>query len=140
MDINTLEHTCVFDDCISPKLCCGQILEKSTLQREGCYILTLKLRIDAGGLPPDHSLRLIPVLKAAGSHLELHCILINGRLRHRTYRGLFGLLGFFSKKKVSDSYQIYRAIRSGDDLQLDYRVSVPYQRWMDNSSILLRED
>lgn len=134
MNTNTLSHKHELESC------CGRILKKVVSRKSKSYILELKLEIDAGSISPHQSLRLVPILEGAGFHMELPCILINGYARHRSYRGLFGLQGFFRKKQINDSYRIYRAIQAGDDLQLDYHISLSYKPWMENSKIFLSQD
>ena len=86
-----------------------------------------------------YGLKLVPVLKSGNKSVDLPYVLINGKQRASYYEREKALLPYGSNKLDG----LFASITSqGDNKQsqfVRYSVAVPYQAWMKNASLLLRQ-
>lgn len=115
--------------------CCGKVISSSLIPKKNLCLINLKLAIDCASLGPDESLRLVPVLLGNNVHLELPCILINGRKRHRAYN----FFSFWNNKPDNNAFYIYKEIKAKDSIVMNYQFSVPYEPWITKSNVSLYE-
>lgn len=96
------------------------------------YYIDLWIEINAASLSPHQKVEIIPVLMTKDIHLELPCVLINGKHRHKAYRSIFGL---WEPKVLKGTYRIYREMVARDDWELHYQYKIPFQQWMTDAEI-----
>jgi hypothetical protein len=104
--------------------------------------LTVELSVDFENLqmPSDESLTVTPVLKSGEYEQELPSVLINGAEKQKVYQRSQALSAGKRNGKVRTSPIPAVVIR--DDLAVSraftYKVSVPYEEWMEWAVLLLR--
>ena len=104
--------------------------------------LTVELSVDFENLqmPSDESLTVTPVLKSGESEQELPSVLINGAEKQKVYQRTQALSAGKRNGKARTSPIPAVVIR--DDAAVSraftYKVSIPYEKWMEQAVLLLR--
>ena len=104
--------------------------------------LTVELSVDFENLqmPSDESLTVTPVLKSGESEQELPSVLINGAEKQKVYQRTLALSAGKRNGKARTSPIPAVVIR--DDAAVSraftYKVSIPYEPWMEQAVLLLR--
>ena len=85
----------------------------------------------------QESVRLYPVVvaKEGGKSLELPSVVLDGRVRDKVHRREKALTGF---AKTDGAYIALRR-KNGEAQQVEYAVTLPYEPWMAQSRLVLRE-
>lgn len=98
----------------------------------------LDMTLDSVDLKAQHALVLTPVLQSADGQTEkeLAPVIVNGRIRQKVYDREIAL-GYAEAE--AGPYAVVRR-KNDTSQQLDYEVSVPYERWMRGASLVLREE
>lgn len=104
--------------------------------------LTVELSVDFENLqmPSDESLTVTPVLKSGESEQELPSVLINGAEKQKVYQRAQALSA--GKRNVKARTSPIPAVVIRDDAAVSraftYKVSIPYEEWMEQAVLLLR--
>lgn len=98
--------------------------------------ITAQIYIDADMIGSNETLQIVPILKTPLNHIELPCILINGKIRHRAYKQM---ISKFERKKIESIYNIYKEIKAVKDLQCHYHIQLNYIDWMSEAVLELYE-
>lgn len=141
-----LTLTLLFATCC---LCLGQEFYRGELFVTGQHFsltnghLNVELSVDFEGLkmPSDESLTVIPVLKNGEYEQELPAVLINGAEKQKVYQRTQALAaGKRNSAKVRTSPIPAVVIRNDHAVSraFTYKVSVPYEQWMERAILLLR--
>ena len=85
----------------------------------------------------QESVRLYPVVvaKEGGKSLELPSVVLDGRVRDKVHRREKALTG---SAKTDGAYIALRR-KNGEAQQVEYAVTLPYEPWMAQSRLVLRE-
>lgn len=85
----------------------------------------------------QESVRLYPVVEAkeGGKSLELPSVVLDGRVRDKVHRREKALTG---SAKTDGAYIALRR-KNGEAQQVEYAVTLPYEPWMAQSRLVLRE-
>ena len=85
----------------------------------------------------QESVRLYPVVvaKEGGRSLELPSVVLDGRVRDKVHRREKALTG---SAKTDGAYIALRR-KNGEAQQVEYAVTLPYEPWMAQSRLVLRE-
>lgn len=85
----------------------------------------------------QESVRLYPVVvaKEGGKSLELPSVVLDGRVRDKVHRRDKALTG---SAKTDGAYIALRR-KNGEAQQVEYAVTLPYEPWMAQSRLVLRE-
>lgn len=141
-----LTLTLLFATCC---LCLGQEFYRGELFVTGQHFsltnghLNVELSVDFEGLrmPSDESLTVTPVLKNGEYEQELPAVLINGAEKQKVYQRTQALAaGKRNNAKVRTSPIPAVVIRNDHAASraFTYKVSVPYEQWMERAILLLR--
>ena len=141
-----LTLTLLFATCC---LCLGQEFYRGELFVTGQHFsltnghLNVELSVDFEGLkmPSDESLTVTPVLKNGEYEQELPAVLINGTEKQKVYQRTQALAaGKRNDAKVRISPIPAVVIRNDHAASraFTYKVSVPYEQWMERAILLLR--
>ena len=114
-----------------------RITDKELSVSSGKLHLNMSVSYQDLKLPSDESLTLTPVLKTVNQSLELPSILLNGRLKQRTYNRSRALSGGKSGSHAPDASVVIkddpRSVR-----HFSYKIQVPYTEWMKDAVLVLR--
>ena len=141
-----LTLTLLFATCC---LCLGQEFYRGELFVTGQHFsltnghLNVELSVDFEGLrmPSDESLTVTPVLKNGEYEQELPAVLINGAEKQKVYQRTQALAaGKRNSAKARTSPIPAVVIRNDHAVSraFTYKVSVPYEQWMERAILLLR--
>ena len=140
-----LTLTLLFATCC---LCLGQEFYRRELFVTGQHFsltnghLNVELSVDFEGLrmPSDESLTVTPVLKNGEYEQELPAVLINGAEKQKVYQRTQALAACKRNAKVRTSPIPAVVIRNDHAASraFTYKVSVPYEQWMERAILLLR--
>ena len=115
------------------------IRQKRLVERNDTLFLSMDIVFSGRVIASAYGLKLVPVLKSGNKSVDLPYVLINGKQRASYYEREKALLPYGSNKLDG----LYASITSqGDSKQsqfIRYSVTVPYQSWMKNASLLLRQ-
>ena len=84
------------------------------------------------------SVRLKPIIvaKTDSKELELPPVVVDGRTRNRIHKRMKALTG---KSTVDDAYMVVRR-KSNKKQNVEYSMTLPYEPWMAQSRLILREE
>lgn len=99
-------------------------------------IVETDIHIDGDMISHNSHLEVIPILSSTEVRLELPFVLVNGKKRHRAYKKMCAHLG---KCAMEKSYRIYKEIIASRNLHCRYRQEIPYEEWMDDAILQVRE-
>ena len=99
--------------------------------------LSLRVAVRAPGLrlSGNDRLTLEFALEDADRRLVLPAVVYSGKARYRYERRRAELSGAYR----AEPYRVYRGVRRDRVYELDYRLVVPHQAWMDGASLTYRE-
>lgn len=100
-------------------------------------IIEADIHIDGDMISHDQRLEVIPVLYWENDHLELPLVLVNGRKRHRAYKQMCEGMG---QQAIEKAYRIYKEMTAGRNMYCRYRQEIPYDSWMENAVLQVREE
>ena len=91
-------------------------------------------------MPADESLTVTPVLKDGENEQELPAVLINGAEKQKVYRREQALAAGKRKANARPALIPAVVIRNDNDVSrsFNYKVSIPYEPWMEQAILLLR--
>ncbi|MBD8347750.1 DUF3868 domain-containing protein [Dysgonomonas sp. HGC4] len=106
-------------------------LEQHQLEQKGRHLyIDINISILCKYIADDGAIVLTPVLKDHEHSLELPLVIINGRQRHKCFKGM---LRYFKP------YHIYKALRgcSNSEVTCCYELRIPFEKWMNRAQISL---
>ena len=112
-------------------------VENRTVEKVGDNVrVRADIRLDGLDLNTQHSLRLVPVLVSPDGTQEqtLRAVVVNGRTRDKVTERRLAL----GELAAQDAETVRR--RNGKEQDYDYTASVPYERWMLDGRVEIREE
>lgn len=99
--------------------------------------LYIGMNLDIAGLKIDsrRALDLTPIIRSEGKSVELPAIRICGRNRYKAYKRETALMG-----KAYASLEPGIVVRSGQTTPVNYSHVIPYEEWMKNARLDMKED
>lgn len=95
------------------------------------------LDISKLSLDRNRSLTLTPVIVGSDNRVELKPVLVNGSTRHKVFLRSAALGG---PEYSQDKFHAVVKQDKNSDNKIEYKQSVPYEKWMDNSHLEIKEE
>lgn len=111
-----------------------KVNQNTFAKQDNNLVIDLTVDMSATDISTSQNLTLIPTLVNGDKKLMLKPILLNGRNRHKVYKRELSLHHF------PDS-MYYAVVRDGkQDTPIQYYASIPYEMWMDGSTLQMEEE
>lgn len=119
-----------------------EIREGGVLRKDRTVQLTMAVNLSKAKIRAQHTVALTPVLVAADGSREMTFppIVIDGKIRNKVYLRAQRLQSMELPPYHDEAAQVIIRRRNGKPQDYDYTASVPYEHWMLNGRIEIREE
>lgn len=119
----------------------GNVLLESTefLERNDSLIISFNVHVESNAVPSCGSMTFTPELRESRNFIELPYLQINGKVRSKINQRWFAVASRNWLSTYDAPYILVDADTYTDE-RVTYSISLPYESWMDNASLYLRQE